>query len=51
MNGLSDRDRTGSVVADVLRSACAGVPLGCVTEVLHVARLVVYGRPAPQGSK
>lgn len=51
MNGLSDRDRTGSVVADVLRSACAGVPLGAVEAVDRPVRVVVYGQPAPQGSK
>ena len=51
MNGLSDRDRTGSLVADVLRSACAGVPLGCVEAVDRPVIVVVYGQPAPQGSK
>lgn len=51
MSGLSDCERTGSVVADVLRSACAGVPLGAVTAVDRPVRVVVYGQPAPQGSK
>lgn len=45
-------DCSGSVVVDVLRSALAGAPLGAVESVVRLpVRVVVYGQPAPQGSK
>ena len=45
-------DCSGGPVVDVLRSALAGVPLGCVEAVVPIpVRIAVYGSPGPQGSK